>query len=44
MADGLRDVVGLADPIGEVTSMWKRPNGLQIGKQRVPSGSYRNYI
>lgn len=38
MADGLRQVVVLADPIGEVTSMWKRPNGLQIGKQRVPMG------
>ena len=38
MADGLRQVVGLADPVGEVTSMWKRPNGLQIGKQKVPMG------
>lgn len=38
MADGLKEVVALADPVGEVTSMWKRPNGLQIGKQRVPMG------
>ena len=38
MADGLRQVVGLLDPVGEVTSMWKRPNGLQIGKQKVPMG------
>ena len=38
MADGLRQVASLSDPIGEVTSMWKRPNGLQIGKQRVPMG------
>ena len=38
MADGLRQIVGLSDPIGEVLSMWKRPNGLQIGKQRVPLG------
>ena len=38
MADGLREVVALADPVGEVTSMWRRPNGLQIGKQRVPMG------
>ncbi|MGG7179142.1 glutamate-5-semialdehyde dehydrogenase [Clostridium paraputrificum] len=38
MADGLKQVVALADPVGEVTSMWKRPNGLQIGKQRVPLG------
>ena len=38
MADGLRQVASLSDPIGEVTSMWRRPNGLQIGKQRVPMG------
>lgn len=38
MADGLRSVMLLNDPIGEVISMWKRPNGLQIGKQRVPMG------
>ena len=38
MAEGLKDVVALDDPVGEVTSMWKRPNGLQIGKQRVPMG------
>ena len=38
MADGLKEVVALADPVGEVTSMWKRPNGLQVGKQRVPMG------
>lgn len=38
MAGGLKEVVALADPVGEVTSMWKRPNGLQIGKQRVPMG------
>ena len=38
MADGLKDVVSLPDPIGEVTRMWKRPNGLQIGKQRVTLG------
>lgn len=38
MADGLKDVVSLPDPIGEVTGMWKRPNGLQIGKQRVSLG------
>lgn len=38
MANGLRQVVALADPVGEVLTMWKRPNGLQIGKQRVPMG------
>ncbi|SFL37916.1 glutamate-5-semialdehyde dehydrogenase [Halanaerobium salsuginis] len=38
MAAGLREVAGQADPIGEVPEMWKRPNGLQIGKIRVPLG------
>ena len=38
MADGLMDVVKLQDPIGEVISMWQRPNGLQIGQKRVPLG------
>ncbi|RII31978.1 glutamate-5-semialdehyde dehydrogenase [Clostridium chromiireducens] len=38
MADGLKDVVKLQDPIGEVISMWQRPNGLQIGQKRVPLG------
>lgn len=38
MADGLKDVVRLQDPIGEVISMWQRPNGLQIGQKRVPLG------
>lgn len=38
MADGLRQVASLPDPIGEVISMWKRPNGLQIGQRRVPLG------
>ena len=38
MAGGLRKVVSLPDPVGEVLSMWKRPNGIQIGKQRGPMG------
>lgn len=38
MADGLNQLVNLNDPVGEVIAMWKRPNGLQIGKQRVPMG------
>lgn len=38
MADGLRQVVALPDPVGEVVSMWNRPNGLQIGQKRVPLG------
>ena len=38
MADGLRQIAELDDPIGEVLSMKKRPNGLMIGKKRVPIG------
>ena len=38
MANGLRQVAALEDPIGEVLGMWTRPNGLQIGKKRVPMG------
>lgn len=38
MAEGLRQVASLDDPVGEVLSMKKRPNGLMIGKKRVPLG------
>jgi len=38
MAEGLRAVAALPDIIGEVISMWTRPNGLQIGQMRVPLG------
>lgn len=38
MAKGVREIAALDDPVGEVIEMWKRPNGLQIGKQRVPMG------
>lgn len=38
MADGLIDVAKLDDPVGEVTNMIKRPNGLMIGKKSVPMG------
>ena len=38
MAEGLKQVAALDDPIGEVLSMIKRPNGLMIGKKRVPLG------
>lgn len=38
MADGLRQIAALPDPVGEVTKMWRRPNGLLIGKVRVPLG------
>ena len=38
MSQGLLDLAKLPDPVGEITSMVKRPNGLQIGKMRVPLG------
>lgn len=38
MAKGLQEVAGLADPIGEVTGLWLRPNGLQVGRMRIPLG------
>ncbi|MCR6514931.1 glutamate-5-semialdehyde dehydrogenase [Clostridium sp. LY3-2] len=38
MADGLRQVAALKDPVGEVIEMWNAENGLQIGKKRVPMG------
>jgi glutamate-5-semialdehyde dehydrogenase len=38
MAEGLRDVVALPDPVGEIPKMWKRPNGLTVGRVRIPLG------
>ena len=38
MAEGIRQVVALEDPVGEVISMKERPNGLLIGQKRVPMG------
>ncbi|HKK62141.1 MAG TPA: glutamate-5-semialdehyde dehydrogenase [Bacteroidales bacterium] len=38
IAEGLQQIVRLEDPVGEVMEMKKRPNGLIIGKQRVPLG------
>ena len=38
MAKGLRQIVALEDPVGEVLSMKTRPNGLVIGQKRVPLG------
>src|SRR5436309_8109731 len=38
MAAGLRQVAGLADPVGEIAEGWVRPNGLRISRVRVPLG------
>ena len=38
MARGVRQIADLPDPVGAVTGMWRRPNGLQVGRMRVPLG------
>ena len=38
MAQGLKEVAALPDPVGHVTKMYKRPNGLVVGKVRIPLG------
>jgi glutamate-5-semialdehyde dehydrogenase len=38
MADGLRQVAALGDPVGQVVEGWRRPNGLEIRRVRVPLG------
>lgn len=38
MAEGLREVARLPDPVGEVVRMWRRPNGLWVGRMRIPLG------
>ncbi len=38
MAQSLREIATLPDPVGEVVRMWRRPNGMEVGKMRVPIG------
>lgn len=38
MAASLKEIALLPDPVGEVSRMWKRPNGLAVGKMRIPLG------
>ncbi len=38
MMAGLREVAQLPDPVGEITRMWVRPNGLRVGRMRIPLG------
>jgi len=38
MAKGLREVARLPDPVGEIVKMWRRPNGLTVGRMRIPIG------
>lgn len=38
MAKGMEEIVQLPDPVGEITKIWQRPNGMQVGRMRVPIG------
>ena len=38
MAEGLRQIAALPDPVGEISDMSYRPSGIQVGKMRVPLG------
>ena len=38
MVQGLKEVAALPDPVGAVTGMWVRPNGLLVGRRRIPLG------
>ncbi len=38
ICEGIYDVISLPDPVGKVTGMWKRPNGLLVGRMRIPLG------
>ncbi|TPK46070.1 glutamate-5-semialdehyde dehydrogenase [Mesorhizobium sp. B2-5-4] len=38
MADGIREIAGLKDPIGDIIAAWERPNGLHIERVRTPLG------
>jgi glutamate-5-semialdehyde dehydrogenase len=38
MATGIRDIARLPDPLGDMPKMWTRPNGMQVGRMRVPIG------
>jgi glutamate-5-semialdehyde dehydrogenase len=38
MAEGIRQIIALPDPVGQVTAEWNRPNGLLIQRVRVPLG------
>jgi len=38
IAEGLRQIVQIPDPVGSIEKMWRRPNGLTVGKMRIPLG------
>ncbi len=38
MAQACRDIAAMDDPVGAIETMWQRPNGLQVGRMRIPLG------
>lgn len=38
MAQAIEEIISLPDPVGRVDRMWRRPNGIMVGKQRIPLG------
>lgn len=38
MINGISEVISLPDPVGAIVRMWQRPNGLKVGKMRIPLG------
>jgi len=38
IADGVKKIAELSDPVGNIVKMWKRPNGMWVGKMQVPIG------
>ncbi len=39
LAQGLRDIAALPDPVGTIERMWTRPSGLRVGRMRIPLGA-----
>ena len=37
--EGLEEIAAFPDPVGEITGMWIRPNGMRVGKMRIPLGT-----
>jgi glutamate-5-semialdehyde dehydrogenase len=37
-ADGLEEIAAFPDPVGEIVRMWQRPNGMRVGRMRIPLG------
>ena len=44
MAEGLRQIAKLPDPVGEITDLRYRPSGIQVGRMRVPLGVVGDHL